>query len=988
MTQTSATDNKAYSRKRFDVDFGRLRRAVRGAVRDDEMSRALYASSASIVEVWPSCIVEVKDAEDVSRALAFARDHNIPVTCRGAGSGVAGQSLGEGIILDFAVHMHSLLEVRPSEGWARVQPGLVKDDFDAELKTYGMFWPPDPSSSPWCTVGAMVANNSGGAKSIRYGTAKDYLLELDVMLVSGERVKLRPLPVNGEEIEFPADASAAEKRLAQGALKLARENASLIAAGKPQSPRNSAGYNLFELCQPDSQGKQVLDMPRLFSGSEGTLGVLLEARIRVLNLPRYQAGVELYFDSNQAMAEGIVRLLPTGPTKLEVLDRSFIDVAAKTDPTLAAGLPERLRSMLIVEYWTDAEDQARERVDAAVAAVKDGKDAPAFAAKPAYNPADLERAWTVRKIASPILSRVKGDLKPTRWIEDCAVPPWKLAQFIEGFKAICERHGFAAALFGHGGEGNLHVNPFVNVKDPTHRERMRRAADEVHQLAYGLKGTHSGEHGEGIMRSPAIKTMYGDLYPVFVAVKELFDPGYLLNPLSKIGPRQEGRTITDFLRMGEDYRRAGTGTGFDRPEILDELEKCHGCGKCRQYCPLMRVGKEEKYSARAKANLMRAVVAGRLDASFLVDAEFKANMDLCISCEQCLTDCPTQVDIPGIAMAFREQYLDRKGRGGVVADLMGKPDKIGKAGRLGGGLTNMLLKNRFLRGVAQATTGLDERRKLPEVRKSHGVARLRMLEVSARARALLPREAVVFSGCFAEYYDPDGEKNTLLEILRALGVRVDAPSLHCCGISKITQGDSRGARNDLAENVDKLIGPVRRGARIIFSAPSCLLAARREWPRVAGGTAAAEVAAACVDAHALLRDVFNDPEMAAQLKPLTRKVAWHTPCHSKVMGVADAARGLLDLLDGRATVNLDAGCCGLSGTFGLKTDNFDMSMKIGLPLFNRINRARPDVVSTSCGVCQTQIRQGVTTGENGDVADGAPEIAHPLRLLYDALPKA
>ncbi|MCC6574098.1 MAG: FAD-binding protein [Planctomycetes bacterium] len=992
---TTTHDPKAYSRKRFDVDYGRLRGKVKGAVKDDDISRALYASSASIVEVWPSCVVEVRDAEDVSRTLAFARDNNIPVTCRGAGSGVAGQSLGEGIILDFAVHMNGLLEVNPAQGWARVQPGLVKDDFDAELKTYGMFWPPDPSSSPWCTVGAMIANNSGGAKSIRYGTSKDYLIELDVMLISGERVKLRPLKVEGEKIRFPADATAVEMRLAEGALKLARENAKLIVAKKPESPRNSAGYNLFELVQK-GDGEEILDLPRLFSGSEGTLGVLLEAKIRILNLAKYQAGAELYFDSTAKMAEGIVRLLPTGPTKLEVLDRSFIDVAAKSDPKLAAGIPDRLKSMLIVEYWTENEEEARAKVDEAIAIVSGevGKRSegapdpgPAFACKPAYNPADLDRAWTVRKIASPILSRVKGDLKPTRWIEDCAVPPWKLAQFIEGFKAICERHGFSAALFGHGGEGNLHVNPFVNVKDPAHRERMRKAAEEVHQLTYSLGGTHSGEHGEGIMRSPAIKDMYGELCKVFVSVKEMFDPNYLLNPLSKIGPRQEKRTITDFLRMGEDYARVGTGTGFDKPEILGELEKCHGCGKCRQYCPLMRVGKEEKYSARAKASLLRAAVAGRIDSSFLVDAEFKANIDLCIACEQCLTDCPTQVDIPGIAMAFREQYVDRKGSGGVVADLMGKPDKIGKAGRAAAGLTNMLLKNRFLRGVAQQATGLDERRKLPEHKHAHGVARLKMLEVPAHVRAKLPREAAVFPGCYAEYYDPDGEKNTLIEILHALGVRVDTPSLNCCGISKITQGDSRGARNDLRENVEKLIGPVQRGAKVVFSAPSCLLAAKREWPRIVGGESAKLVADACVDAHTLLHEVFSDPAMTAQLTPLTRKVAWHTPCHSKVMGTDGAARKLLDLLDNKSTVNLDAGCCGLSGTFGLKTDNFDMSMKIGLPLFNKINMSKPDVVTTSCGVCQTQIRQGVATrGEHNSTSD--TDVAHPLRLLHSCLPRA
>jgi Fe-S oxidoreductase len=472
--------------------------------------------------------------------------------------------------------------------------------------------------------------------------------------------------------------------------------------------------------------------------------------------------------------------------------------------------------------------------------------------------------------------------------------------------------------------------------------------------------------------------MYGEVYPVFVKVKELFDERYLLNPLNKV-TRDNGRSITSFLRVGEDYARISTGTILDNPDIQDEIEKCHGCGKCRHYCPLMRVGKDEKFSARAKANLLRGVISGRLDAELLTDAEFKANLDLCISCEQCLVECPTQVDIPGIAVRFREQYAERKGNG-VVAGMLSKPDKMGRIGQAAAGVTNTMLKNRFLRGIAQKATGLDERRKLPQYRKAHGVRKLSALDVPPAVQEQLPREVVVFPGCFAEFYDPDGEKNTLIEILHALGVTVHAPELHCCGISRITQGDSRGASRELRENVDKLIKHVQRGAKVVFSAPSCMLAAKREWPRIVGTEAAQQVADACVDAHELLLSVFSNEAMQSHLTPLTRKVAWHLPCHSKVMGTGDKAKALIDLLNRQTTVNLNAGCCGLSGTFGLKTDNFEMSMKIGSTLFNRINREKPDVVTTSCGVCQTQIRQGVPE-------DGT-EVVHPLRLLYEALPKA
>lgn len=991
-----------YAEPKFKAPWHQLRQKISGSVKTDEISRTLYASTASIVEVWPSCVVEPRDNDDVAACITFAAKHSIPVTCRGAGSGVVGQSLGQGIILDFSVHMNQVLETDPSERWVRVQPGVIKDDLDAHLGSFDMFWPPDPSSSPWCNVGAMVANNSGGAKSIRWGTSKDYLLELDVLLMSGERVTLRPIPISKSgELDFADDATEAERELASNTLTLIRNHEDVIEQDRPESTRSSSGYNVFELLHEDFSNADwqatcpritgpsnvgngaagVLDMPRLFSGSEGTLGVLLEAKLRVLNLPRKQAGVTLSFTSNEKMAEGVVALLETAPTKLEVLDRSFIDVAAKSDPKLAEGIPDELASLIIAEYWANDEKACREGVDAAIKATT-GKGGPAFDHKPAYDIDELNDAWKIRKVASPILSRVKGDLKPTRWIEDCAVPPWKLPDFIAGFREICERLGFRAHLFGHAGEGNLHVNPFANAKLASHRDRMRQAAEEVFALVKSLKGTMSGEHGDGIMRSPYLKTMYPHTFELFREIKNLFDPDRLLNPLTKIVDDDQ-RDITSFLRVGKDYERQPTGTALDKPEVLEEIEKCHGCGKCRVYCPLMRVGSEEKYSARAKANLLRGVISGRISSDFLTDAEFKDNLDLCIACGQCLVDCPTQVDIPGIAMRFREQYVDRVGGSGVVGDMLAKPDRMGKVGRTVSGLTNSILKNRFLRGVAQTVTGLDERRKLPQFKTSHGVPKLAYLDLPDEVRENLPEEVVVFPGCYAEYYDPDGEKNTLIEIMIALGLTVHSPELNCCGISRITKGDVRGARSELTENVDKLLPLVRDGAKVIFSAPSCMLAAKHEWARIVGTEYAQQVADACTDAHDLLVEVFSHPEVAKQLTPLDDKIAYHEPCHTRVIGVSGKPKDLIDLLNDQKTANLDAGCCGLSGTFGLLKSNFDQSMKIAQPLFNKINREAPDVVTSPCGICQTQIRQGVKTVQDG----GEIRIKHPIRILYDALPR-
>ncbi len=582
-------------------------------------------------------------------------------------------------------------------------------------------------------------------------------------------------------------------------------------------------------------------------------------------------------------------------------------------------------------------------------------------------------------MASPILSRVKGDHRPTRWVEDVAVPPWNLPKFIAGIKAIFEDMNFQGALFGHAGEGNLHINPKANVKDSTERERMKVCADKVFALAKELGGVISGEHGDGVMRSPYLRRMFGEAYDLMVEVKREWDPEWLLNPLVKVlKPEDEAsrNTVTD-LRMGEGYTRHATGTGLDRPEILEEIEKCHGCGKCRTYCPIMSVGKEERFTARAKANLLRAVVSGKLDGhAFLLDDAFKENIDLCINCGQCLTECPTHVDIPGIAIAYREQYMQRAGAP-MLTNMLNKPDRIGRMGSLAPGLTKSVLGSRFLRGVAQKAFGLDERRHLPEYRKERGLPAKSRLHVSDEVK--VPEEVVLFPGCWANYNDPDGEKNAARRIFEALGARVHIPKLNCCGISKITQGNTEAAASDWRENLEILRPYVARGAKIVFSAPSCLLASRHDMPRLLKSEEATKTAAACTDAHQMLRGIFSHPRLKNQLKPIANKpvkMAYHQPCHSKVSGVGSEPMKLVELLPQAQVTNLNAGCCGLSGTFGLKTDNFEMSMQAGSKLFGRIDAVNPDVVFTPCGVCQTQIMQG---------AQGR-KIVHPLKLLYEALP--
>jgi Fe-S oxidoreductase len=628
-------------------------------------------------------------------------------------------------------------------------------------------------------------------------------------------------------------------------------------------------------------------------------------------------------------------------------------------------LPHGTEAVLIVELDGDEPLEVDARMTS-LAGRLTGRERLATEVRKSVGAEDAARIWAIRKAASPILSRREGRLRNTRFIEDAAVRPEQMADFVTRLRRLLAKYELKAAIFGHAGDCNLHCNPLMNPKDPRDLEIMEAVAEEFVDLVVGMGGSISGEHGDGRLRTPYLRRAYGPLVDLFVDVKRLFDPEDLLNPGIKV---HDGVTrLTDDLRYGARYRRVTTSTGLDDPAWQREIEKCHGCGACRHYCPVAVETRDEAATARAKANLLRVVLSGALEPGVIATDSFKSVMDLCVNCRLCHSECPTAIDIPGMAIMAKEVYVRSRGKR-TTDRLLTASQSVLRIGAMTAPLANAALKSRLVRRTMAALTG---------------VAADRVLQPFA-ARPLKPRVPVTdpegrrvayFHGCFGGYQDLQGEGRAAVELLEGLGCTVAIPPQECCGIAAITHGHLDDVRPSAARNVATLMDFVRRGYTVLYSAPSCGLALVEDYPRLLGTPQSEVLARHVLDLHAYVLEILEgDAETRARLKPVPLKVTYHNPCHLQARGMGDEAVKLLKMVPGVDVVSIgEDHCCGIAGTFGMKERNFDLSMRMGRPLFESIQRTGVGVVATGCGTCKIQIEQGTRL-----------PVVHPIAVVRDAL---
>ncbi|MEW5806217.1 MAG: anaerobic glycerol-3-phosphate dehydrogenase subunit C [Acidobacteriota bacterium] len=930
-----------------------LKKMIRGEVYCDNHHRILYSTAACIYQIMPLGVVLPRDEEDLARVVAYARENRIPVTARGAGSGVAGQTVNNGLIIDFSKYMNRVLAIDPEKNTVRVQPGLVYDQLNKILKSHGRFFPPDPSSGSFCTIGGMIGNNAGGSHSIAYGPVKDNIVSIRGIVGTGDFIGTEKLSWKAiDEQSFSGNAHLGLARRFAGILK-GKER--IIEAWKPQANRNSSGYNIF-----DSVDDGGIDLAKLFVGSEGTLCLVTEAILKIMPIPVKRGTALALFDNLEKAGEAVVEILNFSPSCLEIMDQTFVRLIREEVPEMRETLPGDCKAIIILDVDGNDAREVESRIDAIGASLL--KKRLAIEYRKALENKEQERLWSYRKSASPILSSKEGVKRNTRFVEDSSLLPERLPVFINGMRRIISAHGFEVAIFGHAGDSNIHVNPLLNQKDPGDIDKLERIADEASELVLSLRGSLTGEHGDGRLRTPYLPKMFGPLYGTFEEIKKLFDPEGLFNPGIKVG--NPGYRITDNLRYGKSYSRIKAGSIFDEDEWAIEVEKCHGCGTCRQYCPVFAATGDERATARAKANLIRACISNRVDSISLLDSELKEMIDLCFNCRICHSECPTKIRIPEIAFLAKEFYSQRKGYKRSTF-LLNRSCLLSRLGSTFPEISNRVIESRLLMKMSEALTGISASLELP---------RFSRRTIEREKGVFCPsggsRKAAYYYGCYANFNDPDGEGWGTIEVLIRNGFDVLLPPQACCGIAKISNGEIESVIPDAQYNIEVLSELIDAGYIIVYSAPSCGMVIVEDYPRMLRTEKAINVAENCFEIHELLIMLESRGKLNKNFGKVSGRIVYHNPCHLKSRGMGGETIRMLKMIPALEIEEIEDSCCGMAGTFGMKSEYRKLSVEIGKPLFESINGSHAGTVATGCGTCNIQIKNCTSK-----------QVIHPVSIL-------
>jgi FAD/FMN-containing dehydrogenase/Fe-S oxidoreductase len=948
-----------------------------GELRFDRLSRALYSTDASVYQVVPAGVALPRSGADVVAAVRACARYGVPLTARGGGTSQAGQSIGPGLILDASKHFNRIREIDPEGRSARVEPGCVLDDLNRALQPFKLKFAPDISTANRATIGGMVANNSSGARSVLYGKTGDHVLGLKVVLSDGTVIDCQPL--DGPALEVRSAREDLEGACYRAVRRLSAAHAGEIDRRYPHILRRVGGYDLAAF-RPGASG-ETFNLAPIFIGSEGTLGVVVEARLRLVELPRAKAVLVAQFDDLLDALAATPGVLAHRPAAVEVVDRYVLD-STRLNPE-ATRLRDFLQgnpgAILIIELYGDDPAELPPRLDAIEAGLR--AEFPTAHLLRATEPARQARIWKLREMALGLSMAEKGDAKAISFVEDTAVAPEHLRDYIAEFLGIVARHGTKAGVYAHASVGCLHVRPVIDLKTEEGVRRFEAIADEVANLVLRYGGALSGEHGDGLVRSPFQERMYGPtLYEAFRELKRAFDPRGVLNP----GKIVDAPPLATNLRFGPAYVTPDVPTTFDFSSdggLTRSAELCAGVGACRKrfegsMCPSFQATRDERDSTRGRANALRLAVTNQLGLRGLTDPAVHDVLDLCLECKACKAECPTNVDMARLKAEFLHQYYAERGlpwRNRVFGHVA----ELGRWGSRLAPLSSRAIRSRPGRWLAGRLLGIDPRRVPPAFARRTLRDRLRGIEH--------PREGgtpgvLLFPDTFADYYEPDvGE--AAVALLRRAGqvVWLGPPDLRCCGRPSISNGLLDRAVELAQHNVERLAPWARSGGSIVACEPSCLLTIKDDYPALLRGASRADaeaVAAACQTFEECLGSALASADAPLTFREGPRRILVQGHCHQRALVGMGPALRLLGRVPGATVVDLDAGCCGMAGSFGYEAEHYDVSRLVGEQrLFPALRAAGPDDVVTAPGFsCRLQIEH--FTGRAA---------VHPATLLFSLL---
>jgi FAD/FMN-containing dehydrogenase/Fe-S oxidoreductase len=960
-------DEQQRSRIRDD-----LKGIVKGDLLFDDLSRSLYSTDASIFQVQPLGVVAPRDEEDVCALVKYAGEQRVPLIPRGAGTGLAGEALGSGLIVDLSRHFRSVVAV--GDDFVRVQPGVTYREVNARLAELDRRFGPDTASGDVCTIGGMLATNASGSRALRYGYTRDHVLRLRAVLDSGDAVT-----VGREPLQSPADAPPSHLHDIVASLAyLLREHAELIRSCRPRTRFDRCGYLLHDVL-----GDDALDLPRLLTGSEGTLALFTEATLRTVPLPGGRAAVLLGFASLDSALRAAQKIVQTGPTACELIDRRLLSLARGSQAAeVAVLIPAAAEAALLVEYEADTPAAAKE-AGTALVNLFGRAEGSASHALPAFEPGEINRLWHLREVALPSLYGLKGGPQPVPFVEDVGVPVEALPEYLRRVQEIMREHETTASYLAHAATGQVHTRPFLDLHRPEDIAKISLIAEKVHALALELGGTVSTQHGTGLARTPWVSRQVGPLYPVLRQVKAIFDPRGIFNPGKIVDPSPEAATWPLRAQAVARPEPAPFRLHWDNGALYRETGHCNGCGYCRtevfsrRMCPIFRATHDEAASPRAKANLLRSLLREGGDPHSLSADEVRAVADLCVNCKMCAHECPAHVNIPKLMLEAKAINVAEFGLD--WSDwFLARAEGFARWGSVFAPAVNLLLRNRPARWALEKLFGLSRQRRLPPFAARSFLRRARRRGLTRKPAADRARLAY-FVDVFANYNDPQLAE-AVVAVLEHQGFEVYVPpEQRGCGMAALAYGDVDTAR-EIAQHNLRILGELaREGFTIVCSEPTAALMLRQDYLDLVDDPEARLVADRTVEFTSFLWDLHCQGKLRTDFRPLPFALGHHVPCHLKALGQTPAGPKLLALIPEVRVHTIDVSCSGMAGTYGLKAANHQTSVDAGAPMLAQLKRPRVLFGSTECSTCRMQMEDA-----------GGKRTLHPaqyLALAYGLMPE-
>ncbi|SDB93830.1 FAD-binding and (Fe-S)-binding domain-containing protein [Williamwhitmania taraxaci] len=964
-----------------------LKKQLEGELFTDISARMQYATDASAYREIPIGVAIPRNIFDLQKLIRFASANSIPLIPRAAGTSLAGQVVGDGLVVDISRYFGQIIELNQDRLWVKVQPGVILDELNQHLETYGLFFGPETSTSNRCMMGGMVGNNSCGSHSLIYGSTRDHLISLKMLLADGSEVEFKPLSSTECEEKIALQSLEGEiYRKIQSILSV-EENRNEITSQFPDKSlkRRNTGYALDLLCEsaPFSSENKPFNLCALIAGSEGTLGIITEITLNLLPVPpKEKAVVCIHLHTKEEAFKANLIALKYNPGAVEMMDNTILsltkdNIEQRKNRFFVEGDPG---AILIVEFARETRSEIEELAEKMEAEMRLNGYGYHF---PVIWGTEVKKVWNLRKAGLGVLSNMKGDAKPVSVIEDTAVAPVRLPDYMHDFAQIMEKYNLDCVYHAHIGTGELHLRPILNLKDPKDVDLFRSVAIDTAHLVKRYKGSLSGEHGDGRLRGEFIPIMVGEkCYGWMKEIKDVFDPAGIFNPNKIVNTPQ----MNTSLRYEPGKPNRNIETIFDFSEeggILREAEKCNGSGDCRKtekaggtMCPSYMASRNESSTTRARANILREFLTNSTKESPFDHKEIYEIMDLCLSCKGCKSECPSSVDMAKLKAEFLQHYYDKHGiplRSRLVAYIT----KINALGSMAPSITNFVLTNRYVSRLLMKSLGFHPERNLPTLYKTTLARWFKKNQVAKPLNA----KGKVFLFCdeFSNFNDV-GVGIKAIKLLQTLGYEVAIPKHGESGRTYISKGLIRTAKRIANQNVMLLSDIITSETPLVGIEPSAILSFRDEYPSLVDKelrNKAKQLAPnTLLFEEFIVREFDNGNISANDFTQLEKETLLHGHCQQKSVASTEPTKKMLSIPKNYTVKEIPSGCCGMAGSFGYEKEHFELSMKVGeLVLFPAVRKASAKTLITAPGTsCRHQIHDG--TGRSA---------VHPIEILFDAL---